>query len=500
MPRDGMSVNSKYMHLQNPTWPSEQLPFTTFAVQSNAYAPDNRLAYPSNMPAPRMLPPLPTMDPSRLLHRPDSVLSIRAESVSDTDIEMDNGDESDHGRDHGFEDGKDDGGGWGIHPDTVALGRPHFGDTKSTGHLHDAAGFPVRADLRALFVLKKRAAKQRECWILYRRNYYGIQGSFDLHPSLDSSTEETLWLHGVNHEPKRVLAVYMRMRGVIDSETGPAIPIVVFNAKRKPLHPGDNPPPAPDRQRMKPTREGSTKLYVESTGDRADNINVPMNHTWPRNQFRAATQNNGSRRTEQQFYHVVVELMVEVIVDGSPESFVVASVISEPLVVRGRCPLSFKPKDGHTRHPDRKGRKPPRDGGGHGKQRDSTQSQKEGRAKGASRGSCNKTGGSSRRSTRTSSHLPSLTYGTKSSINTTLVSPGSTFRASSIVNRETIPRLDRNLRTLAQEDWGNEPPWEVIEFDSTDPTSAATSQKAIVERLNAEPFSSSTTFDNHDDT
>lgn len=500
MPRDGPSISNKYMHLENPSWPSEQLPFSTLAVQSNAYATSDQLAYPSNMPAPRMLPPPSTMDPSRLLHRTISVHSIRAESVSDSDIEMDNGDESDRGREHGFEDGKDDGGGWGIHPDTVALGRPHFGNTKSTGQLHDAAGFPVRVDLHALFVLKKRAAKQHECWILYRRNYYGIQGSYDLHPSLDSSTEETLWLHGVDHEPKRIMAVHMRMRGVIDSETGPIIPIVVFNAKRKPLHPGDNPPLAPDRQRMKPTREGSTKLYVESTGDRADNINVPMNHTWPRNQFRAATQNNGSRRTEQQFYHVVVELMVELIVDGSPESFVVASVISEPLVVRGRCPLSFKPKDGHTRHTDRKGRKPPRDGGGHGKKRGSTQSQKEGRAKGTSRGSCNKTGGSSRRSTRASSHLPSLTYGTRSSTTTAPVSPGPTCQTSSIVNRETIPRLDRKLFTLAQEDWGNEQPWQVNEFDSADPTSAAKSQKVVVERFNADLFSSSTPFDNHDDT
>lgn len=497
--RDGLSVNS-YMAVSNPGWPSEQVTLPPFTVQSSPYANDMQ-AYPSNMSAPRMLPPPSTLDPSRLLHRPVSVLPMRAESVSDSDIEMDIVDDSDYGRDHGFGVGKDDGAGWGGHPDTLRLGRPHFRDTKSTGQLHDATGLPVRVELHALFVLKKRAAEQRECWILYRRNYFGVQASYALHPSPGSSTEETLWLHGDDHEPKRVLALHMRMRGVIDSETGPVIPIVVFNAKRKPLHPGDNPPPAPDRQRMKPTREGSTKLYVESTGDRADNINVPMNHTWPRNQFRAATQNNGARRTEQQFYHVLVELMADVIVDGISESFVVASVMSVPLVVRGRCPLSFKTKDGHTGDPDRKGRKPSRDGGGHGKKRGSTtQSQKEGRAKGASRGSCNKTGGSSRRSTRASSHLPSLTYGTRSSTTTAPVSPGSMFHTSGIVNRETIPRLERKLLNLAQDDWEKEPPWEVNEFDSADPTSAVKSQKVRIERFDADLFLSGMPFDNHDNT
>ncbi|CAD6568814.1 MAG: hypothetical protein ASARMPREDX12_001853 [Alectoria sarmentosa] len=437
--------------------------------------PTNQQGYPSDMPAPCVLPSLSTLDPSRLLQRPVSVLPIRAESISESDIEMDNGDESDHGRDRGFEDENDDGAGWAGHPDTIGMGRPNFHDTKSTGQLHDAAGLPVLPELHALFVLKKRAARQQNCWILYRRNYYGIQGSYALHPSPDPSPEETLWLDGDDHKPKLVVAVYMRMRGVVDSETGPIIPIVVFNAKRKPLHPGDNPPPAPDRQRMKPIREGSTKLYVPSTGDRADNINVPMNHTWPRNQFRAATQNNGSRRTEQQFYHVVVELMAEVFVDGTPQSFIVASVMSEPLVVRGRCPLSFKPKnskleDGHTRDPDRKGRKRPRDGGRNGKNGGSNmQSQMEGQAKGASRGSCNKTGGSSRRSTRASSHLPSLTYGTRSPSTTTApVSPGRNSHAKSTVNRETIPRLDLKLLTLAREDSEKERAWDISGDGSAD--------------------------------
>lgn len=466
VPRDSGSLNHNHRPMPNPSWPSGQLTLPSFPLQGNAYAPTGQQEYPRDLQAPRMLPLPSTMDPSRLLHRPVSVLAIRAESVSESDIEMDNGDESDHGRDCGFEDENDDVAGWAGHPDTIGLGHPQFHETKSTGQLYDAAGSLVLEKIRASFVLKKRTARQRNCWILYRRNYYGIQGSYDLHPSSDASTEETLWLHGDGHEPKPVVALHMRMRGAVDSETGPVIPIVVFNAKRKPLHPGDNPPPAPDRQRMKPTREGSTKLYVTSTGDRADNINIPMNHTWPRNQFRAATQNNGSRRTEQQFYHVIVELMAEVIIDGISESFVVASVMSEPLVVRGRCPLSFKPKDskpedGHTRDPNRKGRKPPRDGGGNRKKGTSTtQIPKEGQAQGVSRGSYNKTGGGSRRSTRASSHLPSLVYGTSPE------SPGPTSQATGTVNRETIPRLDHKLLTLERECWEKERRWEINEFDS----------------------------------
>lgn len=386
--------------LRNPSRPTGQYDLLHFPSQENAYADDHAQAYPPSMPAPRMLPP--TMDPSRLLHRQISMPAIRAESVSESELEMDDGGESDHGWDRQL--GKDDVAGWGRHPDTIGIDIPVFHDKKTKGDVRDAAGIQVPVVMHARFVLKKRAARQRHFMILYRRNYFGIQASYNLVPLPDSSPNETLYLYRNHHKPKPIQAMFMCMRGVVETEEGPEIKIVVFNAKRKPLHEGKEPPPI-EPQRMKPLTEGSTKYYSESTGNRQDHIRVPMNHTFHRNQFRAATQNNGARRTEQQTYHILLELKAEIIVGGVPELFTVASRMSEPLVVRGRCPLSFKAKDDHAPDHDRKGSNPSGDRGRRkGKGRSTTQSQKEGQAKGAGRGPCNKTGGSSsRRSTRATS-------------------------------------------------------------------------------------------------
>lgn len=73
-------------------------------------------------------------------------------------------------------------------------------------------------------------------------------------------------------------------------------------------------------------------------------------------------------------YHIHLQLKAEIVVNGLPELFAVAVQMSEPLVVRGRCPLSFRVKDSddHTR-----GRKP-REKGRHGNKGTLTrQSQKE---------------------------------------------------------------------------------------------------------------------------
>ena len=402
------------------------------------------------------------MDPSRLLHRQSPMPTIQVESVSESELEIDdNGGHSDRFWDGQF--GDDDAAGWARHPDTIELGTPTFNEAKIKGDMRDSAGVRVPVTIHARFVLKKKAARQRNFWILYRRNYFGIQGSYDLKPLPDSSSNETLYLYRDRHKPEPIRALLMCMRGVVESDEGPEIKIVVFNAKRKPLHEGKEPPPI-EPQRMKPLTEGSTKHFVDSTGNRQDHLNVPMNHTFHRNQFRAATQNNGARRTEQQFYHILLELKAEIIVDGVSKLFTVASKMSKPLVVRGRCPLSFKKKDkdGDTRDPEPKGRKRPRDGGGNGSRRYSTiRSQKEEQAKGANRGACNKTRVASRRSTRASSILPSLICGTGSrSANENPMSPPmTTSHGDGTVNKETIPRLDRKLLTLTREYCEGDPPW-----------------------------------------
>ena len=430
MPPDGAWLHSTRPRLRDLSWPTGQHELPPFLPQGNAYGINSGYASTRDRSAPRLPPP--TMDPSRLLHRQIPMPTLRAESVSESELDIGNEGDSDHSWDRQLED--DGSGGWGRHPDTIGMGTPNFHATKMKGDMRDAAGVQVPVAINAVFVLKKKAARQVNCLILYRRNYFGIQASYGLNPPPDSSPDETLYLYRDNHEPAPIQNLYMCMRGVVEREDGPDIKIVVFNAKRKPLHEGQEPPPI-EPQKMKPLKE-STRFYPKSTGDRHDNLNVPLNHTFPRNQFRAATQNNGARRSDQQFYHILLELEAEIIVDGVPERFVIASRMSEPLVVRGRCPLSFQEKDGHTGDDDRKGRKPPRDRRGDGSEGGSTtRNRRDRRAKGASR-----------RSTRASSHLPSLTYGAGSRrTDTGPVTPQSISRPSGTVNGETLPRLDRKL-------------------------------------------------------
>ena len=457
---DGAFLNSTSSLIRHSSHLPVRHDLQNLSAQESAYALEIGHPYLRGMPAPRVLPTT-TMDPSRLQHRPSPMLATQEDSSSESDVEMVNGGGCDHGLGRPLD--ADDAAGWTHHPDTIGVGIPDFQETKIKGDMRDTAGVQVPVVMHARFVLKKKAARQENCWILYRRNYFGIQGSYSLEGSPDSSSNETLYLYIHNHQPKPIQALFMCMRGVVDTEEGAEIRIVVFNPKRKPVHEGTETPPI-EPQRMKPLTEGTTKFYAESTGDRQDHMKVPMNHTFPRNQFRAATQNNGARRTEQQFYHILLELKAEVIVDGVPKMFTISSKMSEALVVRGRCPLSFKDKDkdGPIRDSNRKGgRKSARDRSGLGSRRGSTlQSHREGQTKGPSRGICNKTGNSSRRSTRASSNLPSLIHGTGSrSANTNPVSPLSALSTDGIVNRETIPRLDHELLTLRRECWDGDPPW-----------------------------------------
>ena len=430
--------------------PSRQPGLPHFSSQANAYGVDNGRSYPSNI-VPSQMVAASTLDPSILLHRQIPMYAVPEESDSDSDDEMDCADASDGGWDHQADDEKDRG--WEDHPETIGMGIPKFYATKAKADMRDADGRTVVAMILALIVLKRAVAQQKDYHILYRRNYFGVQGSYTLNCLPESASDELLYLHPRDHEPIPIQGLYMCMRGVMDTEEGPEIKIVVFNAKRKPLHHGRDPPPI-EPQRMKPLKEGSSHYFSASTGSREDNMTVPMNHTFHRNQFRAATQNNGARRTDQQVYHILLELKAEVVVDGVTQLVTVASRMSEPLVVRGRCPLSFQVSEHESEKndPDPKGKKPSRGGAARSKKGSNTQS-KIRKAKAASRKSCKKPDSSSRRATRASSRLPSLSYGTGSGSNNTALMTPQMFHANGTLNSKTIPQLDERLRGLAPGQW-----------------------------------------------
>jgi meiosis-specific transcription factor NDT80 len=69
----------------------------------------------------------------------------------------------------------------------------------------------------------------------------------------------------------------------------------------------------------------------------------PTSYTFDRIQFQKATANNGKRRAQQQYFHVVVRLEVNIGRPGMQDDWViVASRQSSPMVVRGRSPGHYK--------------------------------------------------------------------------------------------------------------------------------------------------------------
>ena len=59
-------------------------------------------------------------------------------------------------------------------------------------------------------------------------------------------------------------------------------------------------------------------------------------HTFERIQFKQATANNGKRRTPQQYYHLLVELHINVRTQNNPHWIKVAQRKSTKIIMRGR--------------------------------------------------------------------------------------------------------------------------------------------------------------------
>jgi meiosis-specific transcription factor NDT80 len=93
-----------------------------------------------------------------------------------------------------------------------------------------------------------------------------------------------------------------------------------------------------------------------SSGGGSTTIPTSVTHTFERIQFKSATANNGKRRAQQQYYHLIVELWADVRTDSSqaPKWLKVSQTASDPVVVRGRSPSHYQnegPNSGVRGHP-----------------------------------------------------------------------------------------------------------------------------------------------------
>ncbi|KAG9513945.1 p53-like transcription factor, partial [Aureobasidium melanogenum] len=222
-------------------------------------------------------------------------------------------------------------------------------------------------------------------WTCYRRNYFSVTCSFELTPHIGNGR---LCLNG-----QRVQAMGMKLTAAVDGQTGKGVELIQHTPKRdrgpknaipiikiSPTPPNGRPAestlsphgvyhvpmssfhatgvPTGPHLPFQNTRDDSpaSSRSTSPTGRRHEytfghlaSSQLPMpgqniQHTFERVQFKSATANNGKRRASQQYFHLMVELWVDVREDETrkPKWVKIACAISDKVVVRGRSPSHYK--------------------------------------------------------------------------------------------------------------------------------------------------------------
>ena len=253
-------------------------------------------------------------------------------------------------------------------------GAPNFGPTNQIEKLYSTRGQLVTPKIIAKIGSNFFRTGDPCVWTCYRRNYISVDVGFQLNQMLEtplalgpladeeaprpvrgfsmvvSATAESLTggrdeVRGlIQHTPKRdkASAVKPSLKPVSPSfPASPAIPAPVGPSAWSNHHQLDTHRHGPYESRY--TQQNLT-------------IQPPMKQSFERIHFENATQNNGHRRAQQQFYHLVVELHAHV---DHGEPVKIAEVKSDRLVVRGRSPGHYG--DGPRSHgPNRRGAAPGR--------------------------------------------------------------------------------------------------------------------------------------------
>jgi hypothetical protein len=168
-------------------------------------------------------------------------------------------------------------------------------------------------------------------WTCYRRNYFAVNaacsnlgqdlGTFGLRDTFISTEQDSIPVTGFG----------LRLRAEVWN--GKTVGLIQHTPKRD-----KGPQLAVDIQPVGPTFTPAGVLVLENA-----------TASWERIQFVSATANNGKRRAQQQYYHLVVELLARTGEDGTEADWLcIASRKSYPLVVRGRSPSHYQNESLHS--------------------------------------------------------------------------------------------------------------------------------------------------------
>ena len=273
----------------------------------------------------------------------------------------------------------------GLGVDRRANGTPPFLE-QDTMHELVCNGQPLATNIEAK-IEKGFFLSSDNSWTCYRRNYFTVQCSFTLTPF--PSGRQIHLVKALDKRQHPVQAMAVSLSAAVDGATGKTIELVQHTPKRDkgpqsavglvrlvPTPPGNKyphlthavphgypidtfgqtsqaqPSPAPYLPLQDQDNSSASSSAQEDQTGYPGNINSPTahQHTFERIQFKSATANNGKRRAQQQYYHLIVELYVDIrnVDDREPNWIKIAQRPSHAVVVRGRSPSHYSNEGPHS--------------------------------------------------------------------------------------------------------------------------------------------------------
>lgn len=200
-------------------------------------------------------------------------------------------------------------------------------------------------------------------WTCYRRNYFAVNVSYGLTPWYSGGR---LYLTQPGSKtPDQIQSFAVSLAAAVDGAGGKSIELIQHTPKRD-----KGPQLSMKKELLSPTPPGkghehgnypignfhqtnhvagpSLPLQNESDSSQSQYSPASQNsnyqHAFERIQFKSATANNGKRRAQQQYYHLIVELWANIQTprDSEPRWFKIAARSSYPVVVRGRSPSHYQ--------------------------------------------------------------------------------------------------------------------------------------------------------------
>jgi meiosis-specific transcription factor NDT80 len=255
---------------------------------------------------------------------------------------------------------------------------PPFEDQETLIGLKQEDGTPIAVNIDCR-IEKGFFISSDNCWTCYRRNYFSVICSYALQP-LPCGRPVYLVRNGKMGRAEQVQAMAVCLSAVVDGTAGKAVELVQHTPKRD-----RGPQKAVEKTKIMPKLTPDARLPHElspypmsfSLANQHPQIALPnfplqqapdfasnssddgvsggsqfpgnntsptaQGHTFERIQFKSATANNGKRRAQQQYYHLIVELWADVRISPSaqPEWIKVAQRLSSQVVVRGRSPSHY---------------------------------------------------------------------------------------------------------------------------------------------------------------